>query len=250
MKGPGTGSVKSGAVLELTPLCETRQQGNAHLTFSFPLPPARAERSESTGRVRPWVAGAARSGVWQNAERRAFAGRVSGAGGKPAWSALPRDQTNVSAPAAGCDLQTRPAPQERGASLVCRAARCRRSMVAESTSGSRCAPIASTGRGGRDPDAWWRAACRLGAVATLAARGQPTFPPAAPGGSESSRIRRVSPVHGSRGPRGSSRPSAPDGLDERSAEGRVSPVLNRRQSVVWARDTSERAAEAGVVQPQ
>ena len=55
------------------------------------------------------------------------------------------------------------------------------------------------GAWGRDPDAWWRAACRLGAVATLAARGQPTFLPAAPGGSESARIRRVSPVPGPRG---------------------------------------------------
>ena len=141
---------------------------------------------------------------------------------KAAWSALPRGQTNFPAPAAGCDLQTRPAPQERGASLVCRAARCRRSMVAESTGRSRCAPTASRGRGGRDPDAWWRAACRLGAVATLAARRQPTFHT---GGTWWFRVFEDSPgVAGPRvaGARWSSRPSAPDGLDERSAEGRVS----------------------------
>ena len=123
-------------------------------------------------------------------------------------------------------------------------------MVAESTRGSRCAPTASTGRGSRDPDAWWRAACRLGAVATLAARGQPTFHT---GGTWWFRVIEDSPgVAGPRvaGARWSFRPSAPDGLDERSAEGRVSVVLNRRQNVHWARDTSERAAGAGVMLPQ
>ena len=68
--------------------------------------------------------------------------------------------------------------------------------------------------------------------------------PAAPGGSESSRIRRVSPVPGPRGARWSSRPSAPDGLDERSAEGRVSrkSAGGRAIAVQFRRQASRRAA--------